>query len=54
VGQHLQRAAVFLFGQLRFHIIQELNYKPIGADVKCAGYLYCEVSLSWLLRDIDS
>ena len=34
VGEHLQRAIVFLFSQLCFHIIQELNYKPIGADVK--------------------
>jgi hypothetical protein len=34
VGEHLERARVFLFGQLRFHIIQLLNYKRIGGDVK--------------------
>ena len=34
VGEHLQRARVFLFGQLRFHIIQFLNYKQIGKVVK--------------------
>ena len=34
VGEHLQRAIVFLFSQLCFHIIQLLNYKRNGGDVK--------------------